>query len=90
MADEKAGSSQNRKPQPVEEKEPVHINLSQYRSMILSKLRADIEAKQAAYEIAKTASLAVLKDMTYWKMKYWKMKYWKMGSSMLPEEVEER
>jgi hypothetical protein len=70
----------DKKPKPVEEKAPVKINVSQYRSMILSKLRADIDAKRAAYEFAQTATPAGLEGMAYWKMAYWKMKYWKMGS----------
>ena len=64
----------------VEDKEPVKINVSQYRSMILTKLRADIAAKQMAYDYAQIASPAELQGMDYWKMGYWKMAYWKMGA----------
>lgn len=69
---------------PVEDKTQVAVNASQYRSMILAKLRADIEAKQAAYKAASVASVADLSSMSYWKMAYYKMKYWKMGKIDLP------
>ena len=62
-----------------EDKTPVGVNVSQYRSMIVSKLRADIAAKQAALATASVADLKQLQGMAYWKMAYWKMKYWKMG-----------
>jgi hypothetical protein len=87
MSDEKSGSTPNTKNQPVEEKEPVKVNLSEYRSMILTKLRTDIEAKHALYESAKTADLSALKDMSYWKMAYWKMAYWKMGGGRLMQKA---
>ena len=68
----------------VEDKTQVPVNASQYRSMILAKLRADIAAKQAAYIAASVANVAELADMSYWKMAYYKMKYWKMGRIDLP------
>jgi hypothetical protein len=87
MASRKTKAENYDKPQPIEEKEPVKINTSQYRSMILSKLRSDIEAKRSAYEFAAKATPAQLQGMSYWKMAYWKMKYWKMGSIDKLEEL---
>jgi len=60
----------------------ITLKPEQFRSMILDKLRMDIDAKRAAYEQAKKIPVKDLGNMSYWKMKYWKMKYWKMGAEV--------
>jgi hypothetical protein len=61
----------------------VTLKPEQFRSMILDKLRLDIDAKRAAYEQAKKLRFSDLGTMSYYKMKYWKMKYWKKGVEMM-------
>jgi hypothetical protein len=67
----------------------VTVNAEHYRSLVLSKLRAEIDAKRAAFQIASQLDPAAIAGMGYWKAKYWKMKYWKSGGGVidLGEEV---
>ena len=64
----------------------VNLKAEQFRSMILDKLRLDIDSKRAALDQALKLSAKDLANMSYWKMKYWKMKYWKMGHQVLPAD----
>lgn len=65
----------------------VRLDTEQYRSMILDKLRKDIEIKRSAFDKAIKADLKDLANMSYWKMKYWKMKYWKKGHDFIIEDI---
>jgi len=61
----------------------IVLKPEQFRSMILDKLRLDIDAKRAAYEQAKKLAIKDLPNMSYYKMAYWKMHYWKKGAEVL-------
>src|SRR6187431_3151184 len=50
----------------------IVLKPEQFRSMILDKLRLDIDAKRAAYEQAKKLAIKDLPNMSYYKMHYWK------------------
>lgn len=74
----------------------VHISASLYRSLILDKLRAEIEAKRAELTLAKREAEDLAHQLdpdalggagAYWKMPYWKMPYWKGGSKQLPGDI---
>jgi hypothetical protein len=65
----------------------VRLSHDQYRSLILDKLRHDIDAKRAAYEKVLTATPADLGSMAYYKMKYWQMKYWKKGADIIDVNI---
>jgi hypothetical protein len=67
------------------DKESVTLKSEQYRSMILAKLRSDIDAKQALHAAASVAGIEDLSRMSYYKMKYYKMKYWKMGHQQIDD-----
>lgn len=61
--------------------------IKKYRSMVLDKIRNDIEVKRAAIQIVQKFDIPDLGNKgywksAYWKMKYWKMKYWKSGAEM--------
>ncbi|CAN7275684.1 hypothetical protein LJR225_001374 [Phenylobacterium sp. LjRoot225] len=60
----------------------VTVDAEHYRSLVLAKLRAEIDSKRAAYKLATHIDPASIAGMGYWKMKYWKMKYWKMGATI--------
>lgn len=62
--------------------------IKNYRSMVLDKIRNDIEIKRAALQIVRKFDIPDLGSQgywksAYWKMKYWKMPYWKAGADML-------
>ena len=76
--------AKKKKPKKPRDKGNVQLETSLYRTLILDKIRAEIQAKRAALEIAKTADPRDLANLAYWKMKYWKMKYWKMGIEINP------
>jgi|HubBroStandDraft_5_1064220.scaffolds.fasta_scaffold740054_1 hypothetical protein len=52
--------------------------IRRYRSMVLEKIRNDIEVKRAAIQVVQHVDIPDLGNMGYWKMAYWKMPYWKM------------
>jgi hypothetical protein len=52
--------------------------IRRYRSMVLEKIRNDIEVKRAALLLVQRVDIPDLGSMGYWKMAYWKMPYWKM------------
>lgn len=68
-------------------KKKIAISAEKYRSLILDKMRAQIEAQRLQYDLAKRVSIAELASKGYWKMKYWKMKYWKSGSQEIGQDV---
>jgi len=57
----------------------MEVSKAHYRSLVLEKLRAEINAKRARYDMTQNAPLEALNNMSYWKMAYYKMKYWKAG-----------
>ncbi len=65
----------------------LQIGTEQYRSMILGKLRTEIDTRRAKLELAAKMDAVSLANMAYWKMGYWKMKYWKMGHEWDPMEA---
>ncbi len=74
----------------------VHIGASLFRSLILDKLRAEIEAKRCELTLAKREAEDLAHQLdrdalggagSYWKMAYWKMPYWKMGRHQLTGDV---
>lgn len=52
--------------------------IKKYRSMVLDKIRNDIDVKRAAVQIVQKFDIPDLGNKGYWKSAYWKMKYWKM------------
>ncbi len=52
--------------------------IQRFRSMVLEKIRNDIEVKRAAIKLVQRIDIPDLGATGYWKMAYWKMKYWKM------------
>jgi hypothetical protein len=77
-----------RSPKSPSSKQKVTVDADHYRSLILGKLRADIDAKRAILEAAAVVDIGKLQGMGYYKMKYWRMKYYKMhGSQEFGEEV---
>ena len=61
----------------------VTLPVAQFRSMILSKLRSDVEIRRAAFEAAKSMNIKDLGNMTYWQKGYWQKPYWKKGRDMM-------
>ena len=58
----------------------VTLAPDKFRSLVLDKLRADIEVKRAALELAKRIPIKDLGSMGYWMKAYWMKAYWKMRS----------